>query len=132
MGRGRLWLADSLKIAPEDSSDLDRAVRTSLAAWHDQLHSLRAVIKYPDEINSITFSPDGSWILVACLDGTVRICDITGQPIGKPLHHGSAVKAVAISPDGKRIATRDMSGSVRLWDAVTSKPLGEPMYHNRG
>jgi WD40 repeat protein len=120
VGRGMLWLADSLKIAPAGSGDLGRAVRTSLAA----------VVQYPDEIKSVTFSPDGSRILAACLDGTVWICDsTTGQPIGRPLHHGSEVDAVAISPDGTRIATGGRNGSVRLWHAVTLEPVGEPMQH---
>ena len=132
VGRGMLWLADSLKIATEGSSDLDRAVRTSLAAWCGQLHSLRAVVKYPDQINAVTFSPDGSRILAACLDGTARFCDgATGQLIGKPLHHGSEVRRVAISPDGTRIATGGRDGSARLWDAVTLEPVGEPMQHGR-
>ena len=133
VGRGMMWLADSLKIAPEGSRDLARAIRTSLAAWHGQLHSLRAVVRYPEQINSVAYSPDGSRILVGCQDGSARLCDgATGKPIGEPLHHGSAVKTVAISPNGKRIATRARDGSVRLWDAVTLKPVGEPMIHERG
>jgi WD40 repeat protein len=132
VGRGMLWLADSLKIAPESSTDLDRAIRTSLAAWHGQLHSLRVVVQYPDQINAVAFSPDGSRILVACLDGTVQICDSsTGQPISRPLHHGSEVWDVAISPDGTRIATGGTDGSVHLWDTVTLKLVGEPMEHER-
>ncbi|HCO93282.1 MAG TPA: hypothetical protein DIU00_04905 [Phycisphaerales bacterium] len=130
VGRGMLWLADSLKIAPDESSDLGRAVRVSLAAWHSQLHSLRTVVQYPDEIKLVTFSPDGSRILAACLDGTVRICDsTTGQPIGRPLRHGSEVRFLVISPNGTRIATGGRNGSVRLWDAVTLEPVGEPTQH---
>ncbi|MHC4539499.1 MAG: protein kinase domain-containing protein, partial [Planctomycetota bacterium] len=132
VGRGMLWLADSLSVEPAGSGDLDRAIRTSLAAWHDQLHSLRAVVQYPNEIDSVTFSPDGSRILAACLDGTVRVCDAaTGQPIGSPLRHGSDLWTMAISPDGKRIATGDTNGSVRLCDAITLKPIGEPIQHEK-
>lgn len=133
VGRGMLWLADSLKIAPEDSSDLDRAIRTSLVAWHGQLHSLRTVVQHPNQINAVTFSPDGSRILAACRDGTARLCEsATGKPIGGPLRHGSEVRAVAISPDGTRIATGGRDGSVRLWDAVTLEPVGGPMQHKGG
>ncbi|MHC4679950.1 MAG: protein kinase domain-containing protein, partial [Planctomycetota bacterium] len=133
VGRGMLWLADSLKIAPEGSNDLGRAIRTSLAAWHGQLHSLRAVVKYPDEINSVTFSPDGSRILAACMDGTARLCDsTTGKLIGKPLQHGSKVQTVAVSADGTRIASGGEDGSVKLWDAVTLESVGESMQHEKG
>jgi WD40 repeat protein len=134
VGRGMLWLADSLKIAPEGSSDLDRAVRTSLAAWYGRLHSLRTVVQYPDQITAVTFSPDGSRILAACLDGTARLCDsATSKPIGEPLRHGSnvGVVAVSVSSDGARFATGGADGSVRLWDAVTLEPVGEPIQHEQ-
>jgi WD40 repeat protein len=86
----------------------------------------------PHTVNSVTFSPDGSWILAACEDGTARLLNsTTGQPIGNPLHHYSGILAVAISPNGKRIATGDTNGSVRLWDATTLKPIGEPMQHEK-
>jgi len=82
------------------------------------------------QVNSVTFSPDGSWILAACMDGTVRICDsTTGQPIGTPLHNSSGVTEVAMSPNGKRIAARSEDGLVQLWDAVTLESVGKPMQH---
>ena len=133
VARGMLWLADSLKITPTGSNNLEQAIRTSLAAWYSQLHSLRSVVQYPDGITAVTFSPDGARILATCLDGTARFCDATtGQPIGKPLHHGSEVQAVAISPDGTRIATGGTDGTVRLWDAATLKPVGAPIQHEWG
>jgi len=133
VGRGMLWLADSLKIAPEGSSDLDRAIRTSLAAWNGQLHSLRAVVQYQEQITALIFSPDGTRILAACLDGTARICDsATGEPIGRSLRHGNGIVAAAISPNGTCIATGDGDGFVRLWDGVTLEPVGEPIQHGKG
>jgi len=132
VGRGMLWLADSLKILPDGSKDLDRAIRTSLAAWYGQLHSLRTVVRYPDQINAVAFSPDGSRILIGCQDGNAWFCDgSTGQPIGKSLRHGSAVGLVVMSPDGKWMATRGMNGSIRLWDAPTFEPIGELMQHEQ-
>jgi WD40 repeat protein len=83
-------------------------------------------------VNSVTFSPDGSWILAACEDGTARLFDsTTGHLIGKPLHHDSAVLTVAISSNGKRIATGAKNGLVRLWDAITFEPIGEPMQFDK-
>jgi WD40 repeat protein len=132
VGRGMLWLVESLKTAPAGSSDLDRAVRTSLAAWQTQLPSLRAVVQYPDWIRAIAFSPDGTRFLAACRDGTARLGDgATGRQIGSPLNHGSVVTDVAFSPDGNRFATHGLDGSLRLWDAATLKPVGEPMQHAR-
>jgi len=130
VGRGMLWLADSLKILPDGYNDLDRAIRTSLGAWYGQLHSLRAVVQYPNQINAVAFSPDGSRILAGFQDGTARFCDgSTGQPIGKPLRHGSEVTSLAISPNGKRIATGTTGSSIWLWDALTFKTVGESIQH---
>lgn len=132
IGRGMLWLVDSLKVASDDSTDLDRAVRTSLAAWYSQLHSLKTVVKYPVQINSVTYSPDGLRILLGCQDGTARFCNsATGKPIGEPLRHGSEVRLVVMSPDGKWMATRGMNGSIRLWDALAFEPIGELMQHEQ-
>jgi len=132
VGRGMLWLAESLKMAPAGPSDLDRAVRTSLAAWHGQLHSLRSAVQYPGKIHAVTHNPDGSWFLAGCADGTARLCDsATGEPIGGPLNHGGEVRAVAISPNGMQIATGGGDGSVRLWDAATLEPVGEPIQHEK-
>ncbi|UCD51231.1 MAG: serine/threonine protein kinase, partial [Phycisphaerales bacterium] len=132
VGRGMLWLAHSLQVAPDGSTDLGTAVRMSLAAWHGQLHSLGAVARYPDKINAVAFSPDGSRVLAACADGTARLCDAaTGRQIGEPMRHESHIWAVAVSPSGARIATGDRDGSVRLWDAATLESVGESMHHEK-
>jgi WD40 repeat protein/serine/threonine protein kinase len=87
----------------------------------------------PNQINAVAFSPDGSQILAACRDGTIRFCDgVTGEPMDKLLRHGSEVVAAAFSPNGMLIATGGSDGSVRLWDAVTLKPVGEKMQHGKG
>jgi WD40 repeat protein/serine/threonine protein kinase len=99
------------------------------ADWaHQDIHAETNATEspYPRQINSVTFSPDGSHLLVGCQDGTVRICDgTTGQPIGRPLHQGSGVSGVAISPNGMRIATGGPCGWVRLWDVLTREPIGK-------
>jgi serine/threonine protein kinase len=105
VGRGMLLLARSLEIAPDKSLDLERATRTSLAAWHNQLHSLAFVVQNPAPITAVAFSPDGSRIFAACRDGNTRVYDSgTAESIGRPMHHGSEVVAVAVGPDGMRIA----------------------------
>ncbi len=44
--------------------------------------------------------------------------------------HGDAVNSVAFSPDGKLILTGGRDKTARLWDAATSRPLGQPMEHS--
>ena len=97
---------------------------------------------------SAQFSPDGARIVTASFDNTARVWDAaSGKQVGQPLCHEKIVWSAQFSPDGMRIVTassdlpdgigivteiRDFyskNGEARVWDAVSSKPLGEPLRH---
>jgi WD40 repeat protein len=73
----------------------------------------------------LAYSPDGSRVVTAQADGTVRVWDsTTGKAVGSPIKgHTDAVSAVAFTPDGQRIASAGRDGTMRLWDAHTGAPL---------
>jgi WD40 repeat protein len=73
----------------------------------------------------LAYSPDGSRVVTAQADGTVRVWEsTTGKPVGSPIKgHTDAVSAVAFTPDGQRIASAGRDGTMRLWDAHTGAPL---------
>jgi WD40 repeat protein len=73
---------------------------------------------------SAAFSPDGSRIVTASLDKTVRIWDAaTGKEIMVLRDHENSVEAAAFSPDGTRIVTASIDKTVRIWDAATGKEI---------
>ncbi|MHC4177321.1 MAG: protein kinase domain-containing protein [Planctomycetota bacterium] len=130
VGRGMLWFARSLQVAPDDADDPRRLARANLAVWRRHLHGLRLLVHHEGQVRAVAFTPDGSRILAGGSDGTVRLWEAaTGQPVGSPLKHKAPVTALAVSPDGSRIVAACEDGTVRLWNASKLEPIGKPIEH---
>jgi WD40 repeat protein/serine/threonine protein kinase len=131
VAQGLLVLGHSLQIARPEAADLERVIRTNLAAAQRQLpFKLSAVLEHGGEVQSVAFSPDGKVLLAGGRLGGARRWDaITGEPIGQPLMHGEEIRGVAFSKDGRIIATAGTDKTVRVWDAATSEQIGKPMTH---
>ena len=92
-------------------------------------------------LDGVAFSPDGTKLATASLDGTARLWNVaTHDQIGAPLTAGAgattgvpneafseAVSSVAFSPDGTLLATASWDGTARLWDVATQRQIGPPM-----
>jgi hypothetical protein len=77
---------------------------------------------------SAVLSSDGSRILSASRDGTVRQWEATtGRAIGEPLRHPGEVNSASYSADGSRIMCADEYGTFQLWDAKNGRAIGEPL-----
>lgn len=73
---------------------------------------------FPDVVESITFSIDGSSLIAASRDGTIRVygtSDYQSLFEAKP-PGGNGV--MALSPDGGLLATGGADGAVHLWKVV--------------
>jgi WD40 repeat protein/DNA-binding SARP family transcriptional activator len=69
------------------------------------------------DVNSITFSPDGSLVATASNDRTARIWDTaTGKLILTLRGHTGILRTVAFAPDGKRVVTGGNDQTLRVWD----------------
>jgi WD40 repeat protein len=69
-------------------------------------------------VRSARFSPDGTRIVTASLDGTARLWDApSGQELAVLRGHEDGVNSASFSPDGVRIVTASEDRTVRLWDA---------------
>jgi WD40 repeat protein len=70
----------------------------------------------------LAYSPDGSRVATAAVDGTVRQWDtVTGKPIGLPIKgHSGAVTSVAFRSEHTIVST-GADGSLRLWNADTGE-----------
>jgi WD40 repeat protein len=70
-------------------------------------------------VYSVSFSPDGEWVISGSEDTTIRVWDVqTGALIAPPLEgHTRDVISVTFSLDGKWIASGSQDRTVCLWDA---------------
>jgi WD40 repeat protein/predicted Ser/Thr protein kinase len=124
-GRGMLWFARALEVAPDDDRDLERTIRTNLAGWRRRVNSLRTVFTHSQAVAMVALSPDGR----TALTGSQLWDTATGKPLGPELQHDGAVSAVAFSPDGTIALTGSVDGTAKLWDARTGNALGLPLQH---
>ncbi len=71
-------------------------------------------------VHDCAFAPDGSRLVSAGEDRTVRLWDVgAGRQTAVLSGHTDAVHGCAFSPDGNLVASAAGDGTVRLWDART-------------
>ena len=74
-------------------------------------------------VTDIVYSPDGSLIATASLDGSIRIWDAAdGSPVRTMTGHGGGVNAIAFSPDGQLIVSGSDDRTARLWSVADGSP----------
>lgn len=122
VGRGMLWLARGLELAPADDEGLQRAIRSQLAVWRRRLHSVRMVLPHEGTVYGVAVSPDGRLVLTASKGQLVRIWDAaTGKQAFPPIQVPAST--VTFSPDGKSFLTSGVENVVAtIWDMTTGKP----------
>jgi len=127
ISQGLLWQARSLELAPDGAADLRQVIRANWGAWRSQLNLLRMTYVHKGAVTAVAFSPDAQKVLTGSADGTARLWDFAGNPIGAALEHQGPIRVARFSPDGKTVLTASDDRTARLWDAATGKPIGTPM-----
>jgi WD40 repeat protein len=71
-------------------------------------------------VRSITFSPDGKWLVAGYLNGTIVLWNVSDPAHPVQLSnfpgHPDVVHSLAFSPDGKRLASGSRDHTISLWD----------------
>ncbi len=78
------------------------------------------------QASAVAFSPDGGQLVVANLDGKIRIYDPrSGRTVsgGILTGHGHGVLAVAYNRDGSRLVSAGLDQLVKVWDVPTRREL---------
>ncbi len=75
------------------------------------------------EVLAVHFSPDGTRLATASLDGFARIWGTSTERPDLTLYHGKDVNSARFSRDGSRIVTASGDHTVRVWDAMTGSQM---------
>jgi WD40 repeat protein len=73
------------------------------------------------EGTAVAFSPDGTTIATAGLDGAT-VWSTSGTKL-QTMSGGGRVESVAFSPDGRTLATGGGDGVARIWDVTTGRQI---------
>ena len=76
----------------------------------------KTMIGHTSEIISVTFSPDGQFILTGSKDNTAILWNLEGEKIQTFEGHSAGITSVAFSPDGQFILTGSLDTTAILWN----------------
>ena len=93
--------------------------------WDASNYGLLAILPHDNSVYNGMFTPDGTKVATAGMDGVVKIWDLAGNLIfalTPPNANRARYDRIAMSPDGRLIAAIDQSGSVaHVWNAATGE-----------
>jgi WD40 repeat protein len=102
---------------------LAERVSPSVGLWHalpDLPHPalIRTLQRHTEGVHACAVSPDGTWIVSASWDKTLKVWDAASGAVRLTLEgHTGWVDGCAVSPDGAWIVSASHDNTLKVWDA---------------
>jgi WD40 repeat protein len=79
---------------------------------------IRKLNGFPDVVENLAFSADGSLLIAGSRDGTLRVYTTSNYQSSFETFSPGGISAMALSSDSGMLVTGDLSGNVHLWKNV--------------
>ena len=116
IGGGNTFLAFSRDGSQLASAGAGGQVTLSQVA---NLGAQMVVGTHTNVVNAVAFTPNGTRLVSASSDNTVRVWDTTLNAPEPTRWHGGRIGAVSFSPDGNSFASAGSNREVKIWDSET-------------
>ncbi|MDJ0601579.1 MAG: WD40 repeat domain-containing protein, partial [Crocosphaera sp.] len=86
------------------------------------------IIKIPNEVNEVIFSPNDQLLAILQFDGTVSLLERTGKLSSrfKPFNVGGEVQSITFSADSQKLITVSTDEVVKYWD-LNGQQIGKDL-----
>ena len=120
LGRGAMGHSDRSVAFTRDGRFM--AIACGIGAWVYDVATSRALALLPaeDEVNSVSFSPDGATLALAIDNGRIELWEFnTRTRIATLPGHVNWASSAVFSPDGTLLASGSEYQTIKLWDVAS-------------